>query len=387
MNNKLKIGILVIIVVSAIGVALLLERPTDQISRTEFVFPDVANDSSFIKARPNPLLEFPKDHGSHDDYQTEWWYFTGNLSAKDGQEFGYQLTFFRRAIQPAENRSIRPSGWATEQVYLAHFTITNVGQNDFRFFERYSRGSAGLAGAVNNPFVEIWLENWQVKQIDDGKFLLKAQQDEVSLELVLQDKKNIVLQGDNGYSQKGDQEGNASIYYSIPHLVSEGKLVWDGKEYSVEGLSWMDHEYSTSALNSQQVGWDWFAIHLSNGSELMVYNIRNSDGSLDAYSKGLLIFPDGSSTLLKKDEFAITSLKTWKSPHSAAEYPAKWRVEVPAWDIEITIAPLVEDQELNVSFIYWEGAVSVDGKFQGELVDGKGYVELTGYAQSMQGRF
>jgi predicted secreted hydrolase len=387
MNNKMKIGIFVILLLGGIGIALLLERPADQISRTEIAFPAVVNDSSFIKAQPNPLLEFPKDHGSHDDYQTEWWYFTGNLSAKDGQEFGYQLTFFRRAIQPAENRSIRSSGWATEQVYLAHFTITNVSQNDFRFFERYSRGSAGLAGAVNTPFVEIWLEDWQVKQIDNGKFSLNAQQEEVTVDLVLQDGKNIVLQGENGYSQKGEQEGNASIYYSIPHLVSEGKLVWDNQEYFVEGLSWMDHEYSTSALSSQQVGWDWFAIHLSNGSELMVYNIRNSDGNLDAYSKGLLVFPDGSSTLLKKDEFTITSLKTWKSPHSAAEYPAKWRVEVPAWDVEITITPLVEDQELNVSFIYWEGAVSVEGKFQGEPVDGKGYVELTGYAQSMQGRF
>ena len=387
MNKRIVIGIFLFILIAGIGIVFLLEKPDVQESRTEFAYSDGGDENSFLRAQPNPLLRFPEDHGSHNDYQTEWWYFTGNISAKNGQQFGYQLTFFRRAMQSSENRSVRSSKWASEQIYLAHFTVTNVSQNDYQYFERYSRGAAGLAGAANNPFVEIWLEDWQVTQIDNDNFLLKAQQGEVGLDLHLQDGKNIVLQGENGYSQKGEQEGNASIYYSIPHLITEGKLVWNGLEYSVEGLSWMDHEYSTSALSSQQVGWDWFAIHLSDGSELMVYNIRNLDGSLDAYSKGLLILPDGSSRLLRKDDFTITTLRTWKSTHSKAEYPARWRINVPSWDLEIIVEPLVEDQELNVSFTYWEGAVSVQGNVRGEPVEGKGYAELTGYAQSMQGRF
>ena len=281
----------------------------------------------------------------------------------------------------------RTSDWATEHIYLAHFTITNVEQNEFEFSERYSRGAAGLAGAKITPFAEIWLEDWQLTQLDENTFQLNAREGDRGLNLILDDVKNPVLQGENGYSQKGEGLGNASIYYSLPRLLTQGQLTWQGQLFEVEGMSWMDHEFSTSALGQQQIGWDWFAIHLSNGSDLMVYHIRNLDGSIDQFSKGLLVFPDGSTQLLRKEDFSILSIDTWKSPYSGAEYPSEWKISIPDLDLNITVKPLINDQELTVSFVYWEGAVLAKGVVAGEAIEGRGYVELTGYAQSMQGRF
>jgi len=235
--------------------------------------------------------------------------------------------------------------------------------------------------------MEIWLEDWQVQQLEKDRFQLQAKDGEFGLDLRLEDQKTIAFQGDEGYSQKGEQPGNASIYYSIPHLVSSGELTWQGQIFEVTGLSWMDHEFSTSALSGTQVGWDWFGLHLSDGSELMVYHIRNADGEIDPFSKGLYIRPDGTTKLLKMADFSIEAGASWTSPHSGAVYPAEWVVRVPGEDLEISIKPLIRDQELNVSFVYWEGAVAIEGVKGKIVIEGRGYVELTGYAQSMQGRF
>jgi len=386
MSKKL-IGLFLLIALSGIGVFILLNQQTQQPTTSVIASLPFQSNDAFIKAMPGLVLEFPKDHASHDEYQTEWWYLTGNLKATDGQEFGYQLTFFRRGIQPMEVQYERTSDWATEHIYLAHFTITNVEQNEFAFSERYSRGAAGLAGTKSTPFVEIWLEDWQLTQLDENTFQLNAREGDRGLNLILDDVKNPVLQGENGYSQKGEGLGNASIYYSLPRLLTQGQLTWQGQLFEVEGMSWMDHEFSTSALGQQQIGWDWFAIHLSNGIDLMVYHIRNLDGSIDQFSKGLLVFPDGSTQLLRKEDFSILSIDTWKSPHSGAEYPSEWKISIPDFDLNLTIKPLINDQELNVSFVYWEGAVKAEGVVAGEAVEGQGYVELTGYTQSMQGRF
>jgi predicted secreted hydrolase len=341
----------------------------------------------FERAEPGRVLNFPADHGPHNEYQTEWWYYTGNLTAVGGERFGYQLTFFRRAILPQEQRQARPSHWAADQVYLAHFTLTDVNRRQFQAFEKLGRGAAGLAGAAGEPLYQVWLDNWSVEQTGPDDYRLTASAGEITLDLLLVDLKGPALQGDNGYSQKGPEPGNASYYYSLSRLKSTGEVVIGERVYDVTGYSWMDHEFSTSALSEGQVGWDWFALQLDDNSELMVYTIRQEDGSIDPYSRGTLILPDGALHHLKETDFTITITATWRSPHSGAEYPAGWTIRVPSQELSLEVKPLLNDQELNLSYIYWEGAVEISGERTGKPVRGRGYVELTGYAQSMQGEF
>jgi predicted secreted hydrolase len=327
------------------------------------------------------------DLGPHPDFQTEWWYYTGNLAAADGRAFGYQLTFFRRAILPARDLPARTSEWATGQIYFAHFTLTNGPAGSFRYFERFERGAAGLAGASGEPLYQVWLQDWSVRQTDANHYRLHAAAEDIQIKLDLVDRKGPVLQGDRGLSQKGPQPGNASYYISQTRLESQGSIQVGDQTVSVSGLSWMDHEFSTSSLSGEQVGWDWYALQLSDGSELMVYQMRKTDGTMDPFSQGTLIYPDGRTRFLQRDELQIQVLSTWKSPHSGASYPAEWTVAVPSEQLSLRVTPRLADQELRVSFTYWEGAVTVTGSRLGKDVSGSGYVELTGYARSMQGQF
>jgi predicted secreted hydrolase len=331
-------------------------------------------------------LEFPADHGPHLDYQTEWWYYTGNLVAGEGQRFGYQLTFFRRALAPPAQRSERRSAWAADQVYMAHFALTDAAGRRYQAFERFARGAAGLAGAQAGPYY-VWLENWWVEEVEPGVTRMRAAQEGLALDLVLVDRKGPILQGDRGYSAKGPQPGNASYYYSLTRLETSGTVQVGDTSYQVSGLSWMDHEWSTSGLARDQVGWDWFSIQADDGSELMVFQLRKEDDSIDPFSSGTFIAPDGSTRHLNRDAFEIRVEETWRSPHTAAIYPARWTVSVPAVDLTLEIEPHLADQELTVSYAYWEGAVRVEGERAGQPVRGNGYVEMTGYAGSMQGQF
>ncbi|MBE0698927.1 MAG: carotenoid 1,2-hydratase, partial [Anaerolineaceae bacterium] len=333
---------------------------------------------------PRPLV-LPRDLGPHPDFLTEWWYYTGNLAAEDGRRFGYQLTFFRRALQPPADRIRRSSNFAVEQVYMAHLAVTDVTEGKFHAFERFERGSAGLAGASGDPLYQVWLRDWSVEQVSENEYRLQATQDGLSLDLRLVDQKGLVLQGDRGYSQKGSDPGNASIYYSQTRLETSGTLNLDGGTYSLKGLSWLDREISTSALSKGQVGWDWFALQLDDGSELMVYVLRRSDGTPDVFSKGTLIQPDGKTISLAREDFQIQTKATWLSPHSSANYPSEWTVKIPSKDLFLQVKPLLADQELNLSFTYWEGAVEVLGTHAGVPVSGSGYVELAGYARSLEG--
>jgi len=342
--------------------------------------------SGFRRADGPKPLSFPADHGAHLDYQTEWWYYTGNLESADGRHFGYQLTFFRRALLPSGQRQTRASNWAAEQVYLTHFALTDVSGGRHTAFERFSRGAAGLAGAEAAPY-QVWLEDWQVTETEPGVYRLHASQEQISLDLQLTDEKGPVLQGDQGYSQKGPDPGNASYYYSLTRLASTGTLRVGESAFQVAGLSWMDHEFSTSALGPDQVGWDWFALQLDDGGELMVFQLRRTDGSIDSFSSGAFIAADGATTRLAREDFVVRVEDTWRSPHSGATYPARWTVSVPRLDLTLDITPHLADQELNVSYTYWEGAVRVGGERAGQAIAGNGYVELTGYAGSMQNQF
>jgi predicted secreted hydrolase len=334
---------------------------------------------------PQPLV-FPRDYGPHPDHQTEWWYYTGNLKTDDGRHVGYQLTFFRRALAPPAGRQVRGSEWATNQVYMAHFALTDVAGKSYQAFERFSRGAAGLAGAEAAPF-RVWLEDWSVEQVEPGVVRMQAAQQGVALELRLADAKGPILHGDGGYSQKGPEPGNASSYYSLTRLITEGTIQVGGEVHPVRGLSWMDHEFSTSALAADQVGWDWFALQFDDGSELMVFQIRKADGSIDPFSSGTFIAPDGSTVSLERAGYQIGVEDTWRSGRTGATYPARWTIEVPSVDLTLRIAPYLADQELEVSYAYWEGAVEVYGDREGRALRGDGYVEMTGYAGSMQGQF
>ena len=207
------------------------------------------------------------------------------------------------------------------------------------------------------------------------------------VELTLLDEKGITLQGIDGYSQKGPDAGNASYYFSQTRLISDGIVKIKENTYQVSGLSWMDHEFSTSALSDGQVGWDWFSLQLDEGTDLMVFQIRKDDGSIDPFSSGTVIDDEGVPTHISQDQFEIQVTDTWKSPHSGAVYPSAWTVTIPSVELVLYVQPYMADQEMNLSYSYWEGAVRVNGTLEGKTVSGSGYVELTGYAASMENEF
>jgi len=358
--------------------------------------------AGFTRATVPGAIEFPRDLGPHNDYQTEWWYYTGNLETADGRPFGYQLTFFRRALTPADSEqsvegsdapiqpstfSLQPSAssWRANQVYLAHFTISDITDEAFYPAERFSRGAAGLAGAQADPY-RVWLEDWSAEEVAPGVVRLQASTEEVALDLTLTQTLPPVLHGNEGLSPKGPEPGNASYYYSIVQQETAGSVTVRGQRYDVMGVSWKDHEYSTSALSPGAIGWDWFSLQLDNGAALMFFQIRREDGTLEPFSGGSFITPDGEVRPLGLDEWQLEVADTWTSPTSGAEYPAGWRIRIPSLDLELSGQPLMANQELNVSNVYWEGAVSFGGTIGGQPVSARGYIEMTGYFETMKGR-
>jgi predicted secreted hydrolase len=331
---------------------------------------------------PRPFV-FPRDHGSHPEYATEWWYYTGNLDAEDGRHFGFQLTFFRSAL--VSETLERASDWAATNIYMAHFTVTDVAGGQFRAFDRFSRGAAGLAGATGAPY-RVWLDNWSAEGSGpEGMAMrLRAAQDDAAIDLALTSARAPMLQGDRGLSQKGTTPGNASYYYSLTRMATQGTIEIGGQRYAVHGLSWMDHEFGTSALEQGAAGWDWFGLQLGDGRDLAYARIRNADGSADLALGGLFA-ADGSKHDLAADEITLEVLGTWRSPRSGVEYPSSWRLRAPSVGIDLRITPWLADQELPLAVLYWEGAVKVLGTVDGRSSVGNGYVELTGYAEEKDG--
>ncbi len=346
----------------------------------------VGDPQGFQRADPNRQLVFPADHGPHPEFQTEWWYYTGNLTTAAGRHFGYQLTFFRRALLPAGEAQSRSSGWSSNHVYMGHFALSDTETRQHYAYERFSRAAAGLAGAQSAPY-HVWLENWQVQESTNGLIQLSAYDEGITIDLQLQDLKGPVLHGITGYSRKGPDPGNASHYYSQSRLHTIGTVTIAGETFPISGNSWMDHEFSTNALSADQVGWDWFALQMDGDIELMLYQIRRVDGSSDPYSSGSLIKPDGELIPINNTQFEITVEDTWRSPGSGTEYPSQWRIRLPTQEIDLSLSPSFSDQEMDLSYNYWEGAVNIAGTIQGRSVRGMGYVELTGYARSLEGEF
>jgi predicted secreted hydrolase len=323
-------------------------------------------------------FEFPRDHGPHPAYRNEWWYFTGNLEADGGERFGYELTLFRFALA-ADAPAQSGSAWSTNQVFIGHFAVTDVPAEAFHVAQRYSRGAVGLAGATSGPF-SVWLDDWRVAAATDGSdgFDLRATDDDISLALHLVPLKPVILNGEDGLSRKSDEPGNASYYYSIPRLATSGRLQIGDREYPVDGLSWLDREWGSSALSREQAGWDWFALQLADGSDFMFYVLRGRDGLADRHSAGTWVAADGTASSLGLDDVEISVTDTWQSD-SGGTYPAGWQIRLPDKAVELRVRPVLRDQELATTVRYWEGAVDVTGRAGDDVVSGRGYVELTGY--------
>jgi predicted secreted hydrolase len=393
---------------------------------------------AFKPALPGYEFAFPRDHGSHPEYKTEWWYYTGHLRTGSGKRYGFEVTFFRVGVNPvipsgiAQDatserdhepltlalspqagrgdsgsvsrqpllpsargeggrrpdeefvvRSEATSSWDLRHIMPAHFAITDVGAKSFRYYEKLNRASPYTAGAAEDH-LDVFNEGWSARSNPDGSWRLVAKEGKDAIDLTLRARKAPAVHGENGVSVKAQGARFASHYYSMTRMEASGTV--NGQRAS--GQAWMDHEFGSSALRESQQGWDWFSIQLDNEAELMLYVIRRTDGSPDVTSSGSLITSEGNVIHLRREQMRITPLAKWKSPKSGATYPVRWRVELPSLDVALDVRPVMEAQELithgSTRVTYWEGACDVTGTFGGSPVRGDAYVEMTGYDKAFR---
>ena len=341
------------------------------------------DDAGFARATEPVPLRFPRDHGAHPAFRTEWWYVTGNVGSDTGRRFGVQLVFFRQALAAAPPE--RTASLAARDVILAHAAVTDVDGAAFFAEERMARLAGGMAALRGGDAASFRVEcaDWSaVAAIDGDGFLpqqLRASGRGFAFDLQLLPGTPPVLQGDRGLSKKGALPGNASIYYSMTRLPLRGTIRVGESEHRVEGSGWVDREWSTSALAPDQVGWDWFALQLDNGDDVMWYRLRRRDGSVDPASSGILVSANGTRWLLQPAMTVTTPSGTWTASDGGAAYPAKWRLQSASPRFDLQIDPVLPDQELRLFVRYWEGAVAVRGTRDGKAVSGRGYLEMTGY--------
>jgi predicted secreted hydrolase len=331
----------------------------------------------FRQAEPGYHFQFPRDHFDHPDFRTEWWYYTGNVHARDGHRYGFELVFFRRGER--RGAPSNPSAWRIDDLYLAHLALTDIDGHRFRFKTRLNRAGPGLAG-VRFEEGRIWNGNWEVRwDRETGTQALTAIAEGMRLELRLAPLKPPIIQGENGISQKAEGAGNASYYVSFPRLSVEGTI----NGTAVSGSAWMDHEWFSNQLQATQQGWDWFSIQLDNDTELMLFQLRRIDGSIDPYSAGTFISRDGHATHLGHADFQLEPAAWWTSPTTGARYPVEWRIRVPSLNVALECAAAIPEQELvsedDAAPTYWEGAVTYSGSAKGV-----GYLEMTGYKKPMR---
>jgi predicted secreted hydrolase len=335
-------------------------------------------------AEPEWKYEFPRDHHGHDQFKTEWWYFTGNLTNDRGSRFGYELTFFRQGIRPPNERAGSTSRFIVDDLKFAHFTVTDAAGKRFLFYEKASRGSFGEAG-FDDATRLAWIDSWNLTMNSDGSFELAAEAQDAAIQLQLVAQKQPVIHGRGGISRKAAGAGHASHYYSITRLTTKGSLRAEGKTFAVSGESWFDHEWATNQLAPGQAGWNWLSAQFEDKAEVMLYQMRLTNGAIDPISSGTFVRPDGTSVALTSADFEMTPKSFWKSKVTKASYPISWRVAVPKEQLEFTIAPVLANQELVFSpLIYWEGAFDLVGRRAGKPIRGQGYLELTGYAAPLQ---
>jgi predicted secreted hydrolase len=326
-------------------------------------YPDV------VRGRP---LEFPRDHGAHPQYRTEWWYVTGWLRGGAGPELGFQVTFFRNRPRIAEDN---PSAFAPRQLLFAHAAIADPARGRLLHDQRAARAGFGLAEAREGP-TDVRIDDWSMA-LAGKTYRTQIPAREFALDLAFEATRGLLLQGEGGYSRKGPAPEQASYYYSRPHLAVSGAIEREGRREPVQGEAWLDHEWSSEYLAAEATGWDWIGINLADGGALMAFRIRaNAGGAF--WAGGALRTADGRLRTFAPGEVAFAPLRSWRSPRSDVTYPVAMRVR--AGELEIDLEPMMDDQELDsrasTGTIYWEGAVRA---LQGGRLAGRGYLELTGY--------
>jgi predicted secreted hydrolase len=329
-------------------------------------------------AQPGYTFAFPRDYFNHEDYQTEWWYYTGNVKAADGHRFGFELTFFRQGV----SRAARSSPWFVHDLWMAHIALSDLTAGRFYSEERLNRAGPGVAG-VDAQSGLVWNGNWQAHIAEAGEDL-RGVADKFGLSLQLTPVKQPVVQGQNGVSQKAEGAGHASHYFSVTRLLTTGSIALDEKTYQVKGTSWIDHEFFTGSMAANETGWDWLSVQLGDGTELMLYRLRHKDGSIDPYSSGSYVDASGKSQFLSSRDFQMMpALDNWTSQSTRATYPVRWHVSVPRLKMELDITTPLKSQELAGRFgtSYWEGAIDVAGVRDQSPLRGVGYLEMTGYAE------
>jgi predicted secreted hydrolase len=345
--------------------------------------------AQYKTALPGYQYQFPRDHFNHPDFQTEWWYYTGNLTAADGHRFGFELTFFREAV---DRDPARASTWDIHDLYMAHMAVSDLDGGQFYHAERSNRAGPGLAG-ISETEKKIWNGNWQAQWQGDDIVLTAADYDSndnpFSFSLLLHPEKPPIIHGQNGVSQKAAGAGHASHYISLTRLRTTGSVGVKGKTHQVTGTAWMDHEFFTHQLEEQQVGWDWLSLQLSDNTELMLFRIRRKDGSIDPFSAGTYIDSGGRSVHLEVSDFSLTPVgETWTSPITSAKYPVRWRVEIPKLGLALEVSTPLKSQELSGSSrlapSYWEGAIAIGGHRGAGEIKGVGYLEMTGYDRPVE---
>jgi len=342
-----------------------------------------AQNPSYKLALPGYHYEFPRDYFNHPEFQTEWWYYTGNMTASDGRHFGFELTFFRVGLNPQSGDQT----WDLHDVYLAHLALSDLDGKRFYHVERVNRAGPGIAG-IDAHDQRIWNGNWRVTWRGDDQ-LLESVDPHFSFSLTLRPAKPPVIHGQDGVSQKADRPGHASYYFSLTRLQTRGTVQLEGQTFSVSGLAWMDHEFFTNQLAHDQVGWDWFSLQLSDNTELMLYRLRRADGSIDPYSSGTYIDATGRSVHLCWQDFSLDpENNTWRSNVTGAVYPVHWRISVPMLELALEATTPLHSQELagHSQLIpnYWEGSIQLNGHGAKSSLTGVGYLEMTGYDRPVQ---
>ena len=331
-------------------------------------------DSGYLRALEHREFIFPEDHGAHNGYRNEWWYITGNLETSQGRAFGYQITFFRIALT-SDTENKRQSRWATNHIWMAHVALTDPEGSQHISQERLAREAMDLAGVSQNPF-KLWVGDWQLQSPNTSfPWQINVDGEGFELELNVDALTSPVLQGDRGLSQKNSKPGNASYYYSITRLKTRGTIKMGAEQFAVTGLSWLDREWSTSALGENQVGWDWFSLQLDEGTDIMFYNLRNREGKSDPNSAGLILTANGHQILLDHTNLELAPVRWWTNS-KGVKYPVAWELHIKPQKRKLVVASVINNQEMDSSVKYWEGMVTVT---ENNMEIGKGYLELTGY--------
>ena len=341
--------------------------------------------SSAALVVPGYTFQFPRDHFGHPEFESEWWYYTGNLFTRSGRHFGFELTFFRRS------RSVDaepPTAWDLDQVYLAHFTITDTQAERFVVDERLNRAGPGIAGA-DAGMRRVWNGNWSAEWRPGDEVrpaqVLTAMNRNAALRLVLKPGKPVVVHGRAGVSRKvAGNPAAVSHYLSFTRMAASGTVVVEGEEFEVTGRAWMDHEFFSDYLTEHKVGWDWMSVQLDDGADLMLFGIRDAEGGYGPDTFGTFVDAEGDAHPIAPGGVTFRPGRRWRSEATGAEYPVQWQVDVPDFDLRLDVCPRLDAQEVftgdGILPAYWEGAVRYTGEREGRPVAGIGYLEMTGYA-------